>query len=992
MKILFRIFLIFTILLAVVASVGYFVVTRPAFQKKLLESKLPVGSSVKSVQITTGSLELTELKLQLADGTTAKLDSLRSDFSLFAAVFDNTLQLRGLTVDGLMVKLPEATVASSSSDLPVAGDAPTYDSTSGTVAEPARGEADSSPADVLYELGDLDWLVDFDSVNLNGALIDASRNRYTFDMKSDAIAPGVNTTMTIAFKLESKEALQGGLKEFISDARLHFTQKKSGGFEHLQLESQISGTDVNGGTLLSISQTLELSVNSFEKIAKLDLSFNADLPHPEVFAPQFISLQGFSLQGELKGSAEGSALTLNTADLDAASNGLPVASIKLKQSLTFGAEQKFTGELMDVNLVNLPLAWLNPWLTNGIQIFGAPLSAQIALSGESSGALSVRTRAPIQIGSFSLSQDQRLLLQEVTVRLNPMIRVEADQTIRCDLGDFQLLDRYGAIIRGTLSGSKSQSSDASPLAGLQANAKFDIGLAELLKQPVLAGMGSVLAGQGNLALNIDGAAEYPAQIQAAITGLRARDLPGSRQDYRLAVQLKQTGNSGYALGANLEAGLESRPSTSVQLAGQVNPDVQPIPFKLSLTAPRVLQTDFELLMAAIKTEEAAPTPAATSPVPSVVSKGPDRRSEQSAQPVVVQRPPWADLNGEAVVKIEALTLQSGHMLTGLNAQVKVTEALLSVSDIKAVFEAGRLAGKTQVSFDPKLAKAYQLSSSLTFENVDPSIFSKNSSGSFPVRGLFAGSFNQAGSGATLEQAIDDSEGDLTITGRDGVLTAFELDNRSQLGLLGVGILGKSLDRPGITALAQAVPYFKDMRFNNFTLKLVRAQDKKVSIPELKFIGDNLRINGQGVIAASSLSEVLDQPLDLTLGLGARGRLVDYLETLQLLGAQTSEDGFRDWNKDIRIGGTLGNPDTDALKDMLNDAARRAIEKPRSQEPAIQTSPAPETTLEADGNLVLPGQTPTQTTSPEEPKKKSKEEKRKDDIEMGLDLLNSVFGQ
>jgi hypothetical protein len=62
-------------------------------------------------------------------------------------------------------------------------------------------------------------------------------------------------------------------------------------------------------------------------------------------------------------------------------------------------------------------------------------------------------------------------------------------------------------------------------------------------------------------------------------------------------------------------------------------------------------------------------------------------------------------------------------------------------------------------------------------------------------------------------------------------------------------------------------------------------------------------------------------------------LIDYLETLQLLGTKTSEDGFRIWNQDINIGGSLGDPDTSALKELLNNAARRALDKPGKAEAA-----------------------------------------------------------
>ncbi len=986
MKTLLRIFLVLFVLLLIAAGAGYFIVTRPAFQKKLIEGKLPEGSSIQFVHITTGSIELTELKLVLPDGTTAKLDRLQSSFSPLAAIFDNTIEMSGLKVDGLVVKLPEAVAPSASSGAPTVGQTPTTAPTPSESPSVANVEP-SSPMDALYALGEISWLFDLDSIDLNGALIDASRNRFVFDVSSDRIAPGQQTTMEATLKLESKEALQGGLKDFNSDSRLIFSQKNTGGFEQLRLESLTAGSDASGGSLLTISQTLEVSFDSFEKSATLDLSFNADLPNPEVFAPELIVLQGLSLQGALKGSAEGDALTLKTADLDAASNGAPVASIKLKQSLTLGAEQKFAGELMEVNLFNLPLAWLNPWLGSGLKLSGSPLSAQIALSGEKSGALQVRTLAPLAIGPFSLWQDEAPLLAEVSLRMNPVLRVEADQTIRYDLGDFQLLDRYGAIISGTVSGSKKNVVSDSPLAGLQTKAKLDLGLAELLQQPVLAGAGSVLAGQAQVTLDIDGAAEYPAQLQAAITGLRARDLPGSRQDYRLAAQLKQTSGGGYALGSNIAAGSESRPSTSIQVAGQVNLDVQPLPFKVSLTAPRILQSDLDLLLAAMKSQEPSEAiPAAPSPTTARVGTPSGRAPDVAA--LVTARPPWADLNGEVAIKVDELTMPSGQVIKGVNAQGIISEKLLTVRDITASLEGGSLTGQADIAYDPALNKAYKTSTALKFKNVDPSIFSKKRSGSFPVQGLFDGNFSLVGNGATLEAALDDSEGDLLISGRDGVFTAFELDNRSQIGLIGAGILGQSLNRPGLTALSQAVPYFKDMRFDNFTLKLIRGQDKKVRIPEISLKGDNLRINGQGFIAASSLSEVLEQPLDLTLGLGAKGRLVDYLETLQLLQPATSEDGFRDWNKDIKIAGTLGDPDTTALKELLNNAARRALQE--RQKPTATPPPSETQTPPAEGGIILPGQGDTTLPPATEPNK-TKDEKRKDDIEMGIDLLNSVFG-
>ncbi|MFL2833630.1 MAG: AsmA family protein [Coraliomargaritaceae bacterium] len=972
MKSPLRIFLVLFILLISLAGIGYFSVTRPAFQKKLIESKLPAGSSIKFVRITARSIELTKLKLQLADGTSAKLESFRADFSPLALILSGMIELRGLKVEGLVVKLPEINTPMAVSDnLPVDASDSTNDAPTQTT--PPTALAASSPTDALYALSEIGLLFDIDSIDLSGLLIDASSSRYVFSANAGHIAPGSQTNLEAKLKLESKQALQGGLQDFGSNIHMVFTQKQSGGFDSIRAESFTSGSDVDGRNLISITQTLDLSVNGFEETAEIALSFDADLPHPEVFAPGLVQLQGLSLAGDLNGSAEGAKLTLETADVGAASNGTPVATVRLKQALSLSAEQQFTGELMQVNFINLPLAWINPWLGDGMQLSGEALSAQIIFSGEDSGALGLKTAGPIEFGAFSLSKNQQPLLDNVTLRMNPKIRIEADRTMRFDLGAIQMLDTYGDVISGSVIGSMSESKGASPFAGLETKTKLYVGLSELLKQPAFAGVDSVLAGQAEVELDFNAEAEYPLQLKVVITGLRTRDLPGSSQDYRLAAQLKQTSGGAYTLGSNLQAGFESRPSTNIKLGCLFYPERQPLPFKFSLTSSRVSQGDIELLMASLVTNDTAASASSSSAL------------APRAEETKTQRPPWSDFDGEVSIKVDELVLQSGQVLTELKAQVKISEALLSVKDITATLISGELVGDANVAYDPIQNPAYQVASSFFLKNVDPSLFSKRNYSKFPVQGLFDGQFKFAGSGHTLEEAAEDSEGDLIITGRNGVLTAFELDSRSQLGLIGAGILGQSLNRPGITAMAQAVPYFKDMQFESFTLQLVRGKDKQVRIPELKLMGDNLSINGHGAIAAGNLGEILDQPLDLTLGLGAKGRLVDHLVTLQLLGTKTSEDGFRIWNQDIEIRGSLGDPDTSALKDLLNNAARRALDKPGKGEAAGTPTP------HAEDGIVLPGQNNASEQAPSKNKEKSKQEALRDDIEMGLELINSIFG-
>lgn len=972
MKTLFKILLTLFLLCLIVLGIAYFTVTRPAFQKRIIEAQLPEGSTLEHVQVTPSNLVLRGVDVRMPDGSRVQIGRMESGFSPLAAIFDKTIRLSGLDVESLIVQVPKASDAGPPSAGESSGRGEPIDPGAIKTAPPSAVTSPAgAPTDALYALGRLEWLLDIDSINLDGTIIDARENRFSFNITSGEIAPGLETELDASIELASKEALEGGLQNFASQARLQFKQNTTGGFESLSLDSNTSGSNASGENLLSASQTLSLQVDASGENAQLTLAANLDLPEPGVFLPEMDTLRGFILQAELTADAKGSVLTLNQANLDLSAGGEPIAKVNLEQALTLGGEQQFAGRLMTAELVGLPLAWLNPWLGDGLELTGAPLAATILVQGSSEGSLEVTAAQAVEWGPFSLQQDGQPLLDTITLRVNPLVRVDPEQTIHYELRGLELADRYGSFISGEVSGRKQDAVEDALFGGLQTEAVLKIGLAEVLQQPALAGKAGILAGQANLRLTIDETAEFPAQVQMSVEGLRARDQPGSRQDYRLAAQLKRSPSGAYALGTNLQAGLESRPSTSLQVGGQVHLDQNPVPFKVDLTSPGILQRDLDILLAALTPQESATAPSVAAPggTPPATGRVP---TGQAPAPVATARPPWADFDGSANVRIDQLTLNSGQEIRAISAQAEVSEALLEVRQISASLQDGEITGRARVDYDATGPRPYTVVSQLNFENVDPAIFSQKRSGSFPVRGLFNGDFQLDGTGPTLHGALENSEASLLITGREGVLTAFELDNRSQLGLLGAGLLGQQLDRPGITAMAQAVPYFKDMRFENFTLNLSRGQDKVVRIPELTFLGDNLRIEGRGVVAASRLGEVLEQPLQLSLALGAKGRLVDYLETLQLLGPKTSEDGFRSWKRSIDISGTLGDPDTSALKDMLSEAARRAISGRSASEAAPNSG-------EGDG---APNAAPAENTKRERPR---------DEIDMGLDLLNSVLG-
>lgn len=93
MKLLLRICLVLFVLLVAALVGGYFLLTNSGFQKRMIESRLPAGSSVKTVKVTAGHASMEGLVLVLPDGTRLKLAALDTSFSPWAAIFHKTIRM-----------------------------------------------------------------------------------------------------------------------------------------------------------------------------------------------------------------------------------------------------------------------------------------------------------------------------------------------------------------------------------------------------------------------------------------------------------------------------------------------------------------------------------------------------------------------------------------------------------------------------------------------------------------------------------------------------------------------------------------------------------------------------------------------------------------------------------------------------------------------------------------------------------------------------------
>ncbi len=977
MKTLFKFILFFCLLLVVALVAGYFVLTNPGFQKGLVEKQLPAGSSIEHVQVTLGSFEVRGLQFTAEDGTRIEVGSASSEFSPLAAWREQTIQLGELEVSGVRVDLPvqrdsSPVAGAGESDQPATDNQASKSRPEAVPVDPVASEPSATqgdPYEAIYQLGELDWLVDIQRIQIDGELNDGQGGNYAFKMESSPIGPSLESTVTVSLDSAFDQVRPNGLKAFSSVLELSFSQKVTGGFERFQLNLDASAEGANGEDLLNIEQTVQLEIQSSAQAAGATIQFKADISEPQRFMPELAQIGALNVDGDAEASLKGEVLTVSKADLSVTAGGQPVVALDLKKQLTLGGSQSLEGEILDLSLMNLPMAWLSPWMPAGLAVSAEPVSMQLGISGEADGTMVVEFAEPLQLTNLSVVQDGAALVDQVNVSVHPLVILKADQSIHYRLDQLTLDDRYGTFLAANLDGTipAELATDTNLPKGLQANVEMEVKLQPLMQQPALKGMTSIMNGTLNLDATVDSAQDYPIQVQSSINSLRARGMPGNSQNYRFAVQAKQPSSDTWKFGVNLMAGNDSRPSTSAQLSGSVSSERSPLVFDLDLKAERIRQSDLSLLAAAFSPsgEAGSTTPVATAPSRPQGGSQPEPAAPQRPAAQVANTPPWADLDGSVSIKVDLLELESRQTIENLTANVRISEPLLEVSDLAAVFGDGTLKGAARVDYANDSADAYALSLDLDVRQLDPSIFANPRSGTFPIRGRFDAAVRMQGQGATLEDAVDRSESALLVTGKDGVLTAFELDERKSQALGLIGIAGHFVERPGLTAMTNVVPYFKEIRFSDLVVSISRGLDQRVVISQLDVVGEHLLLEGEGSVDPTSWTDVVNQPMDLNLSLGSRGRLAEYVDALNLLQEETAENGFNYWNRELRIQGTLSDPDTSVIMDLLKDAASAALSEPK-EKPAKNT----ESNTEAD---------------------ESDEDEEVDDAELIIRGLNSLFG-
>ncbi len=972
MKTVFRIVLALLLILFVFTAAAVFIVTRSGFQKWLVESRLPEGSRLESVEIGAGRASLTGLSLPLADGARVALGSAVLDYSLSAVLFSRTVRVGRLEIEGLRVEqgAPPATVP-----VPSPSPAPGREVGGGEAAGEAAALADDW-LEPLYGLAEGVWRFEIAEVQAAGELALADGRVVSVRLAGGGLFPGE----TGRFELDSRfsgVSLEGvGPADFSAGAVIRLRQRTDGGFDRVEVEAHAAGRDGGGGVLLDLEKSFVLEIDPDANRAVFDFDYALDWPRPEVIDPALAALGAVTLRLSGAGGTEGSRLRVDSLLADGASGDLSVLQAQLLQPFEIGGVSGLRGEVLRLQLNGLPLSWIEPWLPGGMVLEGGPVQADFALLREDDGGLVLISREPFRLGPFSLADGGEPLVRGLTMACFPRLEFDPVGDVRVVVERLQVDGPTGPVLGG---GGVAEYRRGPGLVA--AEASLDGSLPALLGQPVLGMAGGPGSGRfsADFELNRSGPPSLRAVVELAGLGTDASGV--AIPDTRLAVFLEDAGGGLWDVQSSLGTGGDDQVGGGTRLGAVGGIRLgDPLRFDLKVRGEEVRVTELASLADAFAGDEPAVARPAGEPA------APRRPAGGGAAPAVAAtdgEAPWAGLEGTLSLQVDRFILPDDSEVTALRAAARVDRRQVALDRFSAALGGGQLDGKGSLSFDPGKALPCLLVLECDAESIDPARLS--AAGSIPVRGRFDGVVRLEGAGLDPAAAFDAVEGTVSLRGNEGVVTAFELDERGALGIAGAGLLGVALNRPGLTELARVVPYFKEIRFSEFALDLERGADRRIDLSQLHVLGDNLLIEGSGSLLAERLSAAMNAPMSLSLSLASKGRMAESLEALGLLLPEAGEDGFRPWTRRLDIGGTLQDPDTSSIERLLAQAARSALQRP-APEPA---APPP-----AEGEAAPAGEAPSSTDSqtglqPEEAEE-TKEERRARQIEEGLRALEGLF--
>jgi hypothetical protein len=592
--------------------------------------------------------------------------------------------------------------------------------------------------------------------------------------------------------------------------------------------------------------------------------------------------------------------------------GKPVLEVELRQPFAFNLTSRtLTPRDADqpvahIALGRLPLAPL-PLTQPGATLGGFVEEGQLELAAPA-GRLVVRAPQPLRLVDVSLTQNRQPALRGLVLRAQPYLEYAGPDSLKFQSGEVVVSVGPAPLLTLKLDASQSPGHD------LQAVLGFNLEVPALATQPIFAGAEAVSAGRatGEVRASVGDQAQLEARL--TLNGLVPADsdrtLPVANIGFRAHVQANG------AVSAQVPVLLDNAGNRSdLEFALQLTPLGRGYSIDGSLTGHQVELEDL-LGMMGVFMAPAAPD-SADQPAPAA-----------SVAPHTVSA--WSRFSGRLALDVKSVTRGKNWAMTGLTGSVAIEPSLVTLQKLQASFsETSHLAAKMELRFTGG-AMPYRLTGDYSLNEFDTGrLFRAIEPEKAPtVEGLFTVNGKFSGNGETPVRALERVHGEVQLTSRQGVFrglqrTTSKLSMTTKAVELGASVLGSLFGSEKATKTAEKVAgqaYFVDQlaqalgefNYDLLSVRLTRDELLNMNLQDISLVSPEIRLNGRGSVSYVVGSPLLEQPLNLSLQIAARGKVEQLLGRLRLLDATKDELGYRRSKEPVILGGTLAKPDPSAF--------------------------------------------------------------------------------
>lgn len=596
----------------------------------------------------------------------------------------------------------------------------------------------------------------------------------------------------------------------------------------------------------------------------------------------------------------------------------PVLTVESMQPFEFNPS---TGELkvadpaaalLAIDLQGVPLAWSQPFLPD-LKVTGGDLRGRLTGSARDGGLL-LRTQQPLAVAGLAVDGANGPMLRDLAVNLS-LAGDYTPQGWQVDVSNLTATSAGSPVLTLAVKAGQPPGRDQA----LKATGRLTAELPALLRQPLLQGGASLRQGTATIDFSANLGAQQDLQLGLALKSLvgpQGQALPQLTSDLRLTHGTDQR----LKFSAPLKfTNPGSARVSDLQVDGVLAPAAPGWRVDARVAGEQVYVDDLQLLAGlAGAADQATATP------------GPADATD--AEPF------WHGLNGTLTLALKHLHYGTEFDATDVGGTLRIDAGALDFDGVKAGLGEGSSATLGGgIHFDAAAKQPYRLAADVKVTDFNPApLFrAENPNAPAQVDGRFNVSSQLAATGRNVEDLVNRTQGDVSLTSKGGVFRLLTADVATKVESVGkvaaigafIGNVASALgrkDASGLASNAEAVSELTKMlsaiQYDQLNVVMQRDADLNTLLKNFTLIAPELRLEGTGRITAQPGVSLLEQPLTMQFQMKARGHSGDVLKYLHALGEDKDDLGYATCTLPLNVTGTLAKPDTKELQSALTKLA------------------------------------------------------------------------